>query len=133
MKTTINIYILVCSLAFLSTGCKKHNNSPEPDRSVQILGLDPCTNSVANAPKKGYILYLNATKETVITFNLPQALMQKLSASPKLSDGYTFTPASVETVNLNYHFANKDETVIYICVALYATYSKQVVIDGIAD
>jgi hypothetical protein len=133
MKATKTLYILLCSIAVLSLSCKKNNYSSANAKSVSVIGIAPCTQDNNNPDKKGYILYLNDTKETVLTFNLPQAVAQRVGASPKFKDAAMFSPQSVVTVNLSYHVASKDEYISYVCVALYISYSTQVVIDNITN
>jgi hypothetical protein len=131
MKTTRKLYILICGIALLSFGCGKDNANQSKSGAVSVIGFEPCTSGTPITGQKGYVL-VTAANDTVVTFNLPLSIAQKIGPIPKFKTNFMFAPEVVVNTTLTYHSATRDEQINTVCLAIYNSpyINKQVVIDG---
>jgi len=117
MKNRAYLPVLFC-IVTLFVGCDKFDDPFDAERTVTVIGIDPCTvNYPVNSTTKGYVLLLNSTRDTVVCYGLPLSIAQKVEASLKLKNNYLLAPEAVVTASLSYRFAAKDEMIYPVCLA----------------
>jgi len=73
MKSPLSFFLVFALLLLLLAGCRKNEVTPSQTQLAYIIGFHPCT---AKSAQKGFVLELTQTKDTVVTYNLPDSLYQ---------------------------------------------------------
>ncbi len=106
MKLSLSFLSVCALLLLLLAGCHEKEVIPSQNEIAYVIGFHPCT---AHAIKKAYILELPQTKDTVVTYNLPDSLYQfpKELFRDKLIFLFPLSEQKKYPVRLTYHQAQQ--------------------------
>lgn len=131
IESKYSILFLLSALLMIMWGCEKEGGGKMVfNGEANVIGVDPCSS-------KGYVLFLSESKDTVLTYNLPSDIAQRVDerANVPLKDGYLFPERQNEfKTRITYRFAAKEEFIYPVCKAIIYTggiarVKKQIVID----
>ncbi len=114
MKNLVSLACLSLAFGLMCFSCQKQQN--EDMDSMSIIGVDPCTSYYTGYSGKGYVIRLDKTLDTVLTYNLPSSI-QKQIEKLKPVGGTFFENKNILKVNLSYRFATDEEEVWPLCLA----------------
>lgn len=92
----------------------------EITEEAYIIGVDPCSfpigDSGAVEPLDGFVLRLVESKDTVVTYNLPNGIVEIVHS---LENNYLFSKEMRESLNLTitYRKTTKEEEYFPLCLA----------------
>jgi len=94
--------LLPACFLLLLVACHKREVAPSQTELAYVIGFHPCT---AHAIKKAYVLELTQTKDTVVTYNLPDSLYQFPKELFRDKLNFLFPPSEQKKypVRLTYH------------------------------